>query len=248
MKLSPYDYESILSQNYTKLKDILVSLPVFNQTVSAFEGLYGFYLKRTATDKNGNKRDITSSSYVVPYMFIYPIISTMAKMFDTSYEHIEQDEDMRNLWIYNVKDRAMSYVECALCENEIDEFDKDQDAGVIVHMLTGKMTMFHYSKIQDVCLLHMHNNISDILNIVYELNHKGITRQRVMDLVKLQTLDAYRTVSIMTYNDIDPYNPSCKPTLESINDQAALPLEVQFQLDDDILCAMKEKKKIIITA
>ena len=236
----------IFTENFTKLSDLLIPLPVFNKMVQYVEGLPEFMLMRKMFVSDTESYDISNDTYVLPYPYLEPL-------YDARQLAAVKDEAARsrivNEWKHKVFERSSKFAENGLMQHVITEFDNDPDHAVIIHITSGTMVFFHYSCIKDLSVLNMHCRLPQMASLS-KLEVPDEVAQRNIDIMyRTHLMDArYRQVYVFDYIKQDPSNPTGQAILATTQDHTAMSIDISTKVANNILTSVKAHKKIILTA
>lgn len=238
-------YFNIFSENYTKLSDLLIPLPVFNKMVQYVEGLPEFMLVRKMFLSDTESHDISNDTFVFPYPYLEPL-------YDVRQLSTIKDEAARSKveseWKHKVFERASKFAENGILQHTIDEFDNDSDQGVIIHIVSGTMVFFHYSCIKDIYVINLHCRLPQMMSLSKLDITDEITQHTINMLYRTHLLDArYRQVYAFDYIKSDPCNPTGQPILATTQDHTAMPINISTKIAANIISSVKDHKKIILT-
>ena len=234
------------------LYDVMVPLRAFNKTVEFIERFPGFKMSQYIADGIGTKIDITDETLVIPYSFIEPIIISepLQKIFKSM-----SDENAKAFWKKTIIDRAKTFVDNSLHINQVDQFNKDNDLGVIVHMLTGNIVIYDKENTTDLVVIHLDNTMPELFTALQEAklakengDFRGYGKYIAWlnEMVKTKPSDKeYR--DMYWFKSKDP-NSSNTAVMATISSNAERCLELDKPIVSRIIEMVQKKIKIILTA
>ena len=107
--------------------------------------------------------------YMVPYVAEIPMWKAMFlgdESSDTSVIEVNEGDEAR--WMENVKRRITPFMKCALHTNLVSKIDSNFDYGCIIHMLSGRVYPFDYSKVKCFEISSMLHATAVAMNMVGE--------------------------------------------------------------------------------
>lgn len=144
-------------------------------------------------------RDVfTGSCYTVPYPFKNPLWvdilqhrkTQTGETFKPGDPIMLRDEDYQ-LWTENITQRVNPFIEHCIHDEVIAELDNHYDTGVIVHITSGTIFPFEYSKIKSFSIVVIPVSVT-LLLAKLSPNHMGLDDDQYM-----------RTLNVMTQHIMD---------------------------------------------
>lgn len=245
------DFPSIFDLEINRLSDILIPLREDLKLVSLVEGCSDYSITLYKKNMQGATEDITDQMYIFPYPYLEPISKEFASIHMDINAVSEKDYTE---WKNRIDERFTPLVNFAIPYEKMRQIDNDPDTGCIVHITTGYIVPFTYSKIDGLEILSTPVNYETILEYLAKVNEIPDanfalfkeSKEHIYDLVMSSMV--YRRHYKFKYTGHDPWNPQDEQLIPATASSRGL--LTQDQLDtanNHILEGYNQHKKVIVT-
>lgn len=245
------EFPSIFDLEINKLSDILIPFRENLKLVSLVEGCAEYSITVYKKNVRGITEDITDQMYIFPYPYLEPISKEFASIHMDINAVSEKDY---NEWKNQIDERFTPLVNFAIPYEKMRHIDNDPDSGCIVHITTGYIVPFTYSKTDSLEILSTpvnHRAILEYLAKVNEIPDDNFavfkeSKEHIYDLVMSSMV--YRRHYRFKYNDHDPWNPQGEQLIPATASSRSLLTQVQLDIaNNHILEGYNQHKKVIVT-
>lgn len=245
-------YPSIFDLKTDKLSDILIPLRENLKLVCLVEGCSNYSIELNRTNPQTRvTENITDRMYMLPYAFKEPVSKEFSAISMDLNAATEKDY---TAWKQMIDDRFLPLAKFAIIEDKMRAIDNDPDTGCIVHITSGYIVPFTYSKIKDMQIMSTPVNYANIMEDMMKIEMasdiavqaSGVTKDQMQEYVF--GCMAYRLHYHFEYLDDDPWNPNNEVMIPGTVSSRGLLLREQVEpISTDIIDAFKRHQKIIIT-